>query len=260
MHSVSSSPHVNSPTFKGIALFTPGGDLVYCIDPDKLDRWHIQLCVALQNSLGLSELPHFLVPCYSATIDRWLDPATQQLKTSAEASPRVLKYQPLLNIVFGLGDVVWRSTERMQDLCDPMAMVGYRHQFPQLWQEHDLIVKLDKARTYGRLPAPSSKVLSASAAMPTQGYVLRLYISGHTAATTNILKKLHELLEDSLKQPYTLKVIDIYKHPDQAEVDQIAATPTLVRIWPQPIKRMVGNLDDVNRILQILSVSPSHVL
>lgn len=259
MDSVSLSPSFTSPTFKGIALFTPAGDLVYCIDPNKLDRWHIQLCVALQNSLGLSELPHFLVPCYSATIDRWIDPVTQQIKTFAEASPRVLKYQPLLNIVFGLGDVVWRSTEGLQDLCDPMAILSYRHQFPQLWQEHDLIVKLDKSRTYRRSPTSSPlQASSASSALSTQGYVLRLYVSGHTVATTNILKNLHELLEESLKQPYTLKVIDIYKHPDQAELDQIAATPTLVRIWPQPIKRMVGNLDDVNRILQILSVS--HLL
>ncbi|MFM7558989.1 MAG: circadian clock protein KaiB, partial [Cylindrospermopsis raciborskii] len=53
--------------FKGIALFTPGGDLIYCIDPSKQKRWHLHLCGVLQQILNLSEPPHFLVPCYTAT-------------------------------------------------------------------------------------------------------------------------------------------------------------------------------------------------
>ena len=83
--------------FKGIALFTPGGDLIYCLDTEKKSRWHTHLCGALQGMLGLSESPHFLIPSYTATVDKWLEPRTQKLRVSAEAYPAVLKYQTLLN-------------------------------------------------------------------------------------------------------------------------------------------------------------------
>lgn len=86
--------------FKGIALFTPGGDLIYCIDPSKQGRWHLNLCATLQEILDLPEPPHFLVPCYTATIDHWLDPRTQQIRTFAEAYPAVMRHQALLNAYF----------------------------------------------------------------------------------------------------------------------------------------------------------------
>ncbi|NJO67034.1 MAG: circadian clock protein KaiB, partial [Leptolyngbyaceae cyanobacterium RM1_405_57] len=71
--------------------------------------------------------------------------------------------------------------------------------------------------------------------------------------TERILQNLHQLLEKSLQQPYTLKVVDIYKHPEQAEADQVAATPTLVKVWPKPVRRIAGNLEDAAKILQILA-------
>jgi circadian clock protein KaiB len=246
--------------FKGIALFTPGGDLVYCIDPHKRDRWHVQLCAALQEMLGLSELPHFLSPFYAATIDRWLNPHTQQIETFAEASPLVLRYQELLNVVFGIGDVTWRAIPDLEELCDPIVISTYQSQFPQLWQTHDLIVRLDK--THPILPQPHSES-SRLSWMPiktvpsAQGYVLRLYVSGNSAATQHILEHLHQLLERSLQHPYTLKVIDVYKHPDLAESDQITATPTLIKIYPLPVRRIAGDLEDAGKVLQILS-SPEH--
>lgn len=87
----------------------------------------------------------------------------------------------------------------------------------------------------------------------TPSYVLRLFVSGHSATTERTLQILHRLLEQSLGYPYTLKVIDIFKHPDQADANQISATPTLVRVWPQPIRRIVGDLNDVERVLQVLA-------
>jgi circadian clock protein KaiB len=65
---------------------------------------------------------------------------------------------------------------------------------------------------------------------------------------------LHQLLEHSLRLPYSLKVIDVFKHPDQAEANQISATPTLLRVWPHPVRRIVGDLTDAERILRILAV------
>lgn len=241
--------------YKGIALFTPGGDLFYCIDPTKQSRWHLHLCAAIQEWLGLSEPPHFLVPCYTATIDRWLDPDTGQVNTSTVAYAPVLRHQALLNAIFEMGNFTWPTGPWPEDLCHPMVLASYRQQFPQLWENHDLILRLD-SRTLNSALDSQEMQLGVRSTLPeqppTQGYVLRLFVSGHSAVTERTLKTLHQLLEQSLGYPYTLKVIDVYKHPEQAEISQVSATPTLVKVWPLPVRRIVGNLDDEETILRVL--------
>ena len=242
--------------FKGIALFTPGGDLIYCIDPSKQSHWHLHLCGALQQILDLPEPPHFLVPCYTATLDRWLDPRTQQVRTFAEAYPPVLRHQALLSAVFETGELVWQAAPWPEGLCDPMLLATYYHQFPQLWEDHDLIIRFEQcsANELG-IPQPTlhQSVVSPLLQQPEhQSYVLRLFVAGHSAATERILQTLHHLLEQSLDHPYTLKLIDVFKHPEQAEAAQVSATPTLVKVWPQPMRRLVGDLDNVEKILQVL--------
>lgn len=254
-----SSPQ-SSKLFKGIALFTPAGDLIYCIDPQKQNRWHLQLCGVLQEMLGLAEPPHFLVPCYTATVDRWLDPRTQQIQTFAEASPYVLRHQALLNALFGLSDVQWTRSLFKEELCDPLMLASYRQQFPELWQEQDLIVRFEKVNPLLRGGNSSALSWSPTNRSPeTQGYVLRLFVSSSGLATEQTLLKLQQLLDRTLQQPYTLKVVDIRKHPELAEADQITATPTLVRAWPLPVRRIVGDLDNVNQVLQgLISNESSH--
>lgn len=90
--------------------------------------------------------------------------------------------------------------------------------------------------------------------MNIPGYVLRLFVTGHNVNTERILQNLHHLLERSLVFPYSLKVIDVLTHPEQAEINQVSATPTLVKVWPHPIRRIVGKLDDVDKLLHILGV------
>jgi circadian clock protein KaiB len=236
--------------FKGIALFTPGGDLIYCIDPNKKDRWHLHLCAALQEILDLSELPHFLVPCYTATIDHWLNPRTQEVQTFAEAYPAVMRHQSVLRAIFNTSELIWQKAPWQEGLCDQMMLATYRASFPQLWEDHDLIVRLesiDSANKYQQI-----NLNSQLETIKNQCYILRLFVAGHSANTERILKNLHELLERSLGYPYTLKVIDVLTHPEQAEIDQVSATPTLVKVWPHPIRRIVGNLDNVDKILQML--------
>ncbi|WP_017315228.1 circadian clock KaiB family protein [Mastigocladopsis repens] len=235
--------------FKGIALFTPGGDLIYCIDPTKQGRWHLHLCATLQEILDLPEPPHFLVPCYTATIDHWLDPRTQHIQTFAEAYPAVMRHQAVLNAIFGTGELGWQSAPWQEGLCDRLVLATYRSTFPQLWEDHDLVMRLD-------LPTPSYYQSVTSAQQPqskTKGYVLRLFVAGHSATTERILQNLHELLEKYLGNPYTLKVIDVLTNPEQAESNQVSATPTLVKVWPHPIRRIVGDLDNVEKILQMLA-------
>ena len=88
--------------FKGIALFTPGGDLIYGINSSKQTQWHVHLCHELQKMLNLADSPHFLVPGYTATVERWLDPSTHQLQTIAEVYPALQQYIPLLQALFEL--------------------------------------------------------------------------------------------------------------------------------------------------------------
>ncbi|MBD2138164.1 circadian clock protein KaiB [Anabaena sp. FACHB-1237] len=234
--------------FKGIALFTPGGDLIYCLDPSKQGRWHLHLCVALQEILNLSEPPHFLVPCYTATIDHWLNPRTQKVQVFAEAYPAVMRHQAVLNTIFGMGNLVWQPAPWQEGVCDRLVLSTYRASFPQLWEDHDLVVRIDVNDTTVEHQIITTQLSRDNA----QGYVLRLFIAGHSTSTEKILHNLHTSLERSLKYPYTLKVIDVLTHPEQAEINQVSATPTLVKVWPHPIKRIVGNLDNVDKILQML--------
>ncbi|PPS40332.1 circadian clock KaiB family protein [Chroococcidiopsis sp. TS-821] len=232
----------DTETFKGIALFTPGGDLIYCIDPSKQGHWHLHLCAGLQEILNLSESPHFLVPCYTATIDRWIDPQTQQIQTYAEAYPLVLRYQALLNAVFQT-NVVWQAAPVAEGLCDPLLLASYRTAFPQLWEENDLVVRFERSRP------EAFRVQHAQAP-----YVLHLFVAEHSAATERILQSLRQVLEQ-FHYPYTLKIIDVTKHPEQAEIAQVAATPTLIKVSPKPMRRLVGDLENVEKLLQLLTAS-----
>jgi len=132
-----------------------------------------------------------------------------------------------------------------------MILKTYYSQFLQLWEERDLVVRLDRDRPEAN---GGEGVLSASNAI-APSYVLRLFVSGDNAATERALEKVHNLLEQGLCAPYTLKVIDVLKHPEQAELNQVSATPTLLRVLPQPVKRIVGNLEDLERVLQIITMS-----
>ncbi|NCJ05068.1 circadian clock protein KaiB [Synechococcales cyanobacterium C] len=258
------------PFFKGLAVFTPGGDLVYCIDPQKRGHWHLQLCIALQDLLHLSDPPLFLGPSFTATVDRWQDPRTQQAKISAEAHARVWRYRPLLNVIFGTQIAHWQLSFQPEGLDDPLVILSYREQFPQLWENHQLVCRLDQVPylhtdsqgmvvvdpVSGRNALATSGGLSQAIAEPEmpESYVLRLFVAGSSVSTAHILERLHRLLDEALQCPYTLQVIDVSKYPEQAERDHISATPTLVRVWPTPVRRLVGAVDQSQKILGLLNL------
>lgn len=245
--------------YKGIALFTPGGDLIYTIDSQKQDRWHLHLCLTLQEILGLAEPPHFLVPTYTATIDRWRDLVTGETKTSAEVYPAVKRYLPLLQVLFE--NQQWQVVPWQEEYCNFNLIETYQESFPQLWQENELIINLDPDKL--DYPYLTRNLSSQTTTMATQkatsqthvgnvGYVLRLFISQNNVNTKKTLESIHKILEKNLNQPYTLKIVDITKNPEIAESDRISATPALVRVYPKPVKKIVGELDNLQQVLKII--------
>jgi circadian clock protein KaiB len=245
--------------FKGIALFTPGGDLIYGIDPSKQTQWHSHLCHGLQEVLKLATPPHFLVPGYTATVERSFDSSTHQLTTIAEIYPAVQQYIPLLDALFELdANTQWQIAPWQEEYCHRGVIETYKPDFPQLWQRQDVVARFDPKQ-----PAQLAKLTSENSSTVHQwreqttslkeGYNLRLFISSDNDTAEQTLSNIHQLLEERLTNPYTLKVIDVAKHPEQAILHQIFITPTLIRVAPKPVKRVVGQLDDISRVLSIIS-------
>jgi len=80
-------------------------------------------------------------------------------------------------------------------------------------------------------------------------FVLRLYVTGATPASTRAIEKVRTVCEEHLQGRYELEVIDIYQTPALAKDHQIIATPTLVKILPAPLRRFIGDLSKVEKIL-----------
>lgn len=80
-------------------------------------------------------------------------------------------------------------------------------------------------------------------------YVLKLYVAGNTTNSVRALKMLKNILEDEFRGIYALKVIDVLKNPRLAEEDKISATPTLAKILPLPVRKIIGDLSDREKIL-----------
>ncbi len=80
-------------------------------------------------------------------------------------------------------------------------------------------------------------------------YVLRLYVTGMTPRSTQALASIRSLCDEHLAGRYDLEVIDIYQHPQRAVDDQVIAAPTLVKQLPAPLRRMIGDLTDTDRVM-----------
>jgi circadian clock protein KaiB len=78
---------------------------------------------------------------------------------------------------------------------------------------------------------------------------LRLYVAGQTTKSLTAFANLRRICEEHLAGRYEIEVIDLLKHPELAQSDQIIALPTLVRKLPEPIKRIVGDLSNSERVI-----------
>jgi len=87
-------------------------------------------------------------------------------------------------------------------------------------------------------------------------YQLRLYVAGTTPRSARAIVNIKEICEQHLHGRYTLQVIDLYQQPELAKGDQIIAVPTLIRKLPLPLRRLIGDLSDRERVLVGLDVRP----
>lgn len=90
-------------------------------------------------------------------------------------------------------------------------------------------------------------------------YLLRLYVAGQTAKSVAAFANLKNICEEHLQGKYQIEVIDLLQNPSLAQGDQILALPTLVRRLPQPIKKIIGDLSDTERVLVGLDIRPLAV-
>ncbi|GAB6058391.1 circadian clock protein KaiB [Desulfonatronum parangueonense] len=80
-------------------------------------------------------------------------------------------------------------------------------------------------------------------------YNLRLYVAGQTPKSLQAFENLKKICEEHLKGRYSIEVIDLMINPQLAKGDQILAIPTLVRRLPEPLRKIIGDLSDTERVL-----------
>jgi len=85
-------------------------------------------------------------------------------------------------------------------------------------------------------------------------WVLRLYVAGQTPKAITAFANLKKICEEQLKGKYSIEVIDLLKNPKLGSADQILALPTLVRKLPVPIRKIIGDLSDTERVLVGLNI------
>jgi circadian clock protein KaiB len=89
-----------------------------------------------------------------------------------------------------------------------------------------------------------------------QLYELRLYVAGKTQKSVSALSNLKKYCEEHLQGQYTIEVIDLLEKPQLAEGDQIFAIPTLVKKVPEPVRKIIGDLSNEEKVLVGLDIRP----
>ncbi|TPV32773.1 circadian clock protein KaiB [Paucihalobacter ruber] len=89
-------------------------------------------------------------------------------------------------------------------------------------------------------------------------WILRLYVAGQTPKAVTAFDNLTKICEDQLKGKYAIEVIDLMKNPQLGAADQIFALPTLVRKLPVPVRKIIGDLSNTERVLIGLDLRPAE--
>ncbi len=105
-------------------------------------------------------------------------------------------------------------------------------------------------RTGGRtrmVPKRSKSPVAARRFPRGKRWVFRVYVTDNTLCVRNTLRNLADLCEDRLPGKYAIEVVDLLETPERATTDEILAVPTVVRTAPNPVRRVIGDLSDVDR-------------
>jgi circadian clock protein KaiB len=98
--------------------------------------------------------------------------------------------------------------------------------------------------------------LSAAGQANAGYYKLRLFITGSTPRSARAIENMRRICEENLQGRYDLEVIDVYQDPEATKELQVVATPTLVKILPEPLRRIIGDLSDTERVFAGLDLVP----
>jgi circadian clock protein KaiB len=85
-------------------------------------------------------------------------------------------------------------------------------------------------------------------------YELKLYVTGRTPRSSNAIEALKRICEDDLQGQYRMVIIDVLETPELAEEDKVLATPTLIKTLPNPIRRVIGDLSQTDKVLLGLDI------
>jgi circadian clock protein KaiB len=94
-----------------------------------------------------------------------------------------------------------------------------------------------------------AKVTKAPRAAASSRYLLKLYVAGRSPKSVNAIANIKKICEANLRGRYVLEVIDLYQQPQLAQGEQIIAVPTLIRKLPSPLRRIIGDLSNTERVL-----------
>ena len=106
-----------------------------------------------------------------------------------------------------------------------------------------------KSNPGGKRKPGSAGELEPGSSSGQSRYVLRLYVSGSTVKSAVAVENIKRICEQHLKNRYDLEVIDIYQQPNLARDEQIVAVPTLIKRLPHPVRRLIGDLSNLKKVL-----------
>lgn len=108
-------------------------------------------------------------------------------------------------------------------------------------------------------PSPAGRAGNHADGSPPEAprFLLKLYVAGRSTRAESAIANLRQLCEDELRGQYALEIIDVLERPDLAEDARILATPTLIKQLPPPLRRVIGDLSDREKLLLGLEVRPA---
>jgi circadian clock protein KaiB len=105
-------------------------------------------------------------------------------------------------------------------------------------------------------PVPYSRGIGKRGGPLSNKYLLRLYVTGTSPRTSAAISNLERICKQELEGRYELEIVDVLENPQMAEDEKILATPTLIKQLPPPLRRVIGDLSDKEKVLLGLEVRP----